>query len=292
MVEEEANAVWVSLHPGAQEQVSPETLAAQLETVRPGIKNLDSAVLHDVQLLHVTGILNGPTLCGVADQTDPQHRIISVQATNESIAVVAVRMPGSPIGTVATLQFRQWDGQWRLWAVNAGHYELDGHDAGYFEAAGDAIVGEPDQLVPAVWYYEHALSLSGTAPYVKNADTIRLADKIETIRLNPLFAEQTSEWSIGGKRFTILGLGVLTTLSDYGVQVAYISHGELTAESTRPEAQSIRDYLIARYPALAHDFEYVVVISYDERPVDPQKEYPIYRNVLPLSGQREAVTGG
>ncbi len=251
---------------------------AQMNSIQMRIPANTSAELIDMKLIEVSGKFQGTVACGSVDPDNAAHVAIPLGAENESVAVVLFESPGDPMARVIAIQLRKTEERWNLSAIHVSDSAYNGKSASDYADHSEAFAKQGDSLGQYLSLLM-AANLSKSAPFWVPSQSLRYEQDLKTLFQTTQMQQLISKWITNDGPFTIIGVSLISTLSDITPHVKYLSHGVLEEQQIGIEAEFLAEYVRTKHPSFNICFENVLFDAYEELPVDPQKKYSSFRVV-------------
>lgn len=283
--------VWGALHPQARQEDKKPAFMEALHTMQTRLQPADADA--SVRALHVVEVRGGANdlarvICEGTNGTEGFTMLSSVGG--EDLAVITLHTAGEPFGLATTVQLRMSGDTWRLVGIQVNPTSYNGKDAAQWEALADAH-WRADKPVPAYFALGVAQTLSTRGGSISTASKDRINEKLEGLRNDKGFAEDTRAWRVDDQRYDLAGVSLASTLSDISPVIKYVSRGGLERETLEREADILVAHVRKTYPDLADHFDAVVFEAYAEPPTEAGRSYDAFRLARFLDPSRPSPEG-
>jgi hypothetical protein len=274
--------VWNALHPRALIEDKKAVFMEALQSMHGRLQGIEDEPMTDtVHVIEVRGGADDLARVSCEGTGTSEGFTIYTHVADEDLAVVMLRTSGGPFGLAATVQLRKHGEQWRLVGIQVNPVSYKDRDALAWEAIADAY-WRSDKPMPAYLALGVAQTLSTRGASIQTESKDRINEKLEALRSDKGFAEDTAAWTVGGQRYELAGVSLASTQTDISPVVKYVSPGSPDREALELEADTLADHLRGLHPELAEVFDAIVFEAYAERPTTPGKSYDAYRLVRRL----------
>ena len=278
-----AEEIWNGLHPLARRDDQKKAFFAALQSMQSRLQSADAAPT--TMALHVVE---------VAGKTEEQARVpcpgsesaesftFVTSLTGEDLAVVTLLTPAGAFGLATTLQLRMSGDAWRLVGIQVNPTSYKGRDAVGWELVADTY-WRADKPMPSYFALGVAQTLSTRGGSIHTASKDRINEKLEDVRKDAGFAEDTTQWTVGEQTYELAGVALASTQSDISPVIKYVSPEGTEREVLDRHADVLAAHLRRLHPELTELFDAVVFEAYAEAPTDTSKTYEGFRLVRPLT---------
>ncbi len=277
------NLAWAQCH-DIFKQATPKAQFMMLGlNIRQRLTSIDSLEFDDGRLMTITGDLGFPQqmVCGSVNEDDPNHVKFPVQPGIEKTALIIYKIPTEPISRrVILILGSDENDEYKLIFFNFSPYKYQGRESKYFLEISNKLTDEKSIFSKYLCYQiSYLLSAAGSSVQYQRSNAIM--KKISEIETDKNFQSKFQNWTINNESYRIYKITFIETLKDISPVVYYLSKHKLSEKSTIPEAKNLLPKFKSMFPEIINEFDAVLFQAYSEDPIDPQKQYPIYR--VPLS---------
>lgn len=269
--------LWASLHPQAKGDSQKEPFLQSLSAMQQRLAAVQGeAELEQLWVVDVSGGVNDLARVSCGGEDAPTLQMMA-NVGGEDLAVASFLSAGDPFTQATTVQLRKRGELWRLVGIQVNPATYRGKSAVDFFALADEYA-KKKQAIPSYLMLGVAQTLATRGAALRTPLEERIAAALKVVAKDPLFQQETGEWTIGGETFDIQGVSLAATQSDLSPVVKYVGQGGgLVPELLGRDADKLMDHVRTQYPGLAEQFDAVVFEAYAKRPTEPGESYDAYR---------------
>jgi hypothetical protein len=273
----ESESIWASLHPRAQIEDKKGPFMEALESMHGRLQDVEGdPVLDALHVIEVRGGTDDLARVFCEGMGRSESFTLYTNVAGEDLAIVMLRSEGGSFGLGATMQMRKSGARWQLVGIQVNPVTYEGRDARQWEAIADDY-WRADKPMPAYLALGVAQSLSTRGASIETESKTRINEKLESLRSDKGFAEDTSTWTIDGESWELAGVSLASTRTDISPVIKYVSPGGVERDVLEREADVLVAHLRRLHPELGELFEAVVFEAYAQAPSEAGRSYDAYR---------------
>ncbi len=277
--EGKTEAMWSQLHPQARRDDQRKQFTEALEAMSKRLGEAEGeTTIARMLRVDLSGGANALARVQCGEPGQPDGYSLLVNAGDEDVAVVILDDKHGQDHTATTVQLRRRGERWRLLGIQVNPSQYRGRDALAYEELATRLMSQ-QQVVAAFALLGVAQMLSDRGAAVKSGLHDRIAAKLAAIQRDQLFEAETGTWTVGGQRFAIEGLSLVSTRRDISPVLKYVTPQGLVEDLLGLDADALVVEVARRFPELPRHFDTIVFEAYAQAPDEPGKDYQAYRLV-------------